>query len=522
MELNRRTFVVYVLLAFAWLVVAAWQLQEHVRVEKYARSALLSRSKDIADTLGSFIRGLEFRGAVLGNRLQPVLEELISDNSGDRSRSGELLSVAVLNALGEPIASAGRLSAYPHPDLQDGERWGPVSLVIAYPIEGVRLSSEGNTNTVAPVLLPPRTNAPRGDSSRPFQRYRGPPSEDFTPGSDRRPPPEPDDARPRRPFWARTMQDQEYQSMIQKRELHGLVLTMSTTALQATIRNDLWLRFTIIFFAAAAAVGSALAWRNLTRSSDLQLRLVRASQQNTHLKELNLAAAGLAHETRNPLNIIRGLAQMISREEAAPPRVQEKSREIVNEADKVAAQLNEFINYSRPREVRRTSVALGAVVQEVARALKFDLEEKRVDLRISGETLAVVADEQLLRQALFNLMLNAVQAVEPGGSIEVAARKETGGEATLEIRDDGPGVPPELRKEIFKPYFTAQKNGTGLGLAVVQQIVLAHGWNIECDARQPKGAVFRIQRIGLDPHHTRLATRAGSGDTRMPGAGPAV
>ncbi len=76
---------------------------------------------------------------------------------------------------------------------------------------------------------------------------------------------------------------------------------------------------------------------------------------NTHLKEMNLAAAGLAHETRNPLNIIRGLAQMISKQHDTPPEIRDKSRAIMDETDRVTAQLNEFINYSRPREVRRAA-----------------------------------------------------------------------------------------------------------------------------------------------------------------------
>jgi len=87
-----------------------------------------------------------------------------------------------------------------------------------------------------------------------------------------------------------------------------------------------------------------------------------------------------------------------------------------------------------------------------------------------------------------------VQALEPGGEIQVVTSRK-GSEAVLEIRDNGPGVPPERRKEIFKPYFTTHQKGTGLGLAVVQQIVLAHGWEIECLGNEPKGAVFRITHL---------------------------
>src|SRR2546428_14061230 len=118
--------------------------------------------------------------------------------------------------------------------------------------------------------------------------------------------------------------------------------------------------------------GFALAWRNLVKSSDLQARLVATSELNTPLKEMNLAAAGLAHETRNPLNIIRGLAQMISKQKDASPEVRGHSREIIDETDRVTAQLNEFINYSRPREVRRSSVSLSLVAGEGVRALGYD------------------------------------------------------------------------------------------------------------------------------------------------------
>src|SRR5439155_9198849 len=133
--------------------------------------------------------------------------------------------------------------------------------------------------------------------------------------------------------------------------------------------HDLWLRSVILCLASALVLGSGLVWRNLAKVSDLQIRLVRASELTTHLREMNLAAAGLAHETRNPLNIIRGLAQMISKQSDTAPEIRQKSREIVDEADKVAAQLNEFINYSRPREIRRSSLPLNSVVNEVVRPL---------------------------------------------------------------------------------------------------------------------------------------------------------
>jgi signal transduction histidine kinase len=293
------------------------------------------------------------------------------------------------------------------------------------------------------------------------------------------------------------MSDEEYQAMLQKQGVHSFLIVMSTQSVRAASNQDLWLQSIIAVLATVSVVGFGLAWSSLGKSSDLQIRLVRTSELNTHLKEMNLAAAGLAHETRNPLNIIRGMAQMISKLPDTPGEIRDKSRAIVDETDKVTAQLNEFINYSRPREVRRTVLALGSAINEVVRALNYDIEEKKVQLEVKGEPLSIEADEQLLRQTLFNLLLNAIQAIDVGGKIQIVAEKRDASEAVLEIRDNGPGVPPELRQEIFKPYVTTQEKGTGLGLAVVQQIVLAHGWEIECLSNQPKGAIFRLTHLKL-------------------------
>ena len=515
MDLIRRSLLVYGLLGAVWVLVLGWQVEEHLRVKEAARTDLRNRSKDIANTLSAFIRGLRFRGegAVMQPQLEPVLKELVNGRTNELIKSSEVISIVLLNAAGEEVVSAGTPIDFGHKEiLQEGERWGHQSVTLVNPVDlGARLASEGVTNpTVVLPAPPPRDPASTNrDSGRGFQRrdFRsresgatnllsgsgtnaGGASNGMAQLTTRR-------GRPGRPPWLRGMDDKEYQALLEKRAIHDLVLAMSTKAFEAVCTRDLWLRSIICILATVSVFGSSFAWRNLAKTSDLQIRLVRASEMNTHLKEMNLAAAGLAHETRNPLNIIRGLAQMISKQPNTVPEMQKKSREIIEEADKVAAQLNEFINYSRPREVRRAKLALGSVVNEVVRALNYDLEEKKISLQIKGEQLSIDADEQLLRQALFNLLLNAIQAVEGGGEIQVVAEKRNASEALLEVRDNGPGVPPDRRAEIFKPYFTTQKTGTGLGLAVVQQIVLAHGWEVECLGNEPRGAVFRITHLKL-------------------------
>jgi signal transduction histidine kinase len=87
--------------------------------------------------------------------------------------------------------------------------------------------------------------------------------------------------------------------------------------------------------------------------------------------------------------------------------------------------------------------------------------------------------------------------VGEGGEIQILTQRRNAAEGSIEIRDNGPGVPPERRAEIFKPYFTTQSKGTGLGLAIVQQNVMAHGWEIEVLANEPKGAIFRVTHLKL-------------------------
>jgi two-component system sensor histidine kinase HydH len=223
---------------------------------------------------------------------------------------------------------------------------------------------------------------------------------------------------------------------------------------------------------------------------------------NSHLKEMNLAAAGLAHETRNPLNIIRGQAQMISKPARRPPEIREKSRAIVDETDKVTAQLNEFINYSRPREVRRTHArAERRAVNEVVRTLELRHRGKKIARRGCDR-----GRWQFPSRPTNNCCGRCCSICCSTPFRPWAKGRNKNWSAAPKCRPRRFGNPRQrprrsARKpqEIFKPYFTTHVKGTGLGLAVVQQIVLAHGWEIACLPNEPKGAVFRIAHLKLMP-----------------------
>ena len=450
MQPRRNSGLIYSLLLGVWVLIVAWQIEEHIRVRESAQNALGRRSQAIADTIGAVVRGQQFRGAALRERLEPVLNEL-TNNTESGVISIELLGNTPTNVL----ASAGRPIDLKQQDIQQsGEHWGLHSMTKVYPVEGANLTNtlifEIPTNAMPfrrPEPPPDRigvSNALNGGANNPSEtnmmaagRGEFPPPPGDRGGSGFRPP---RNGEFRRPFWARGMNEQQYQEMIATHELHGLALTLSTQSFEAVISHDLWLRIIIAFFAGISAAGAGMAMRNVSKTADLQIRLVRASELNSHLREMNLAAAGLAHETRNPLNIIRGLAQMLSKQTDAPPEIREKTRVIMDETDKVTAQLTEFINYSRPREVRRSKIALNSAFAEVLRTLNHDLAEKKVRVETTGDQLAIEADDQLLRQVLFNLLINAIQAVGEGGQIQIQAQREGPSEASLEIRDDGPGV----------------------------------------------------------------------------------
>ena len=472
-----RSWAVYGMLAAIWGALLGWQVAEHISKTKELHDNLIDRGRSRSSTCGRLMSapGVMGGGTVSKERLESALNALVVPN--------DLLSIEVLNNADQVVAKAGEpIGELPaRGEFEGGVCWGGDIATLKYPIDL-------GTNMVPELVIPRedlmsmRTNRLAAESNNPVARS-------LTSTNRSRP-----DLRKERPYW---MTEEKYRELLESKSAHTFIVVMSAQSVLASVKDDLWMRVIIGLLGTVGVAGFAVAWRSMIQTSELQLRLVRASEQNLHLKELSLAAAGLAHETRNPLNIIRGLAQIIAKHDETPPDITAKSREIINETDRVTAQLNEFINYSRPREVRRAATDLSAVASEVARTLNYDLEEKKIQLEVLVESVVIEADEQLLRQALFNLVLNAIQAVPSQGVIRIRASRRSTEEAFIEISDNGPGVPAENRSEIFKPYFTTHTEGTGLGLSVVQQIVLAHGWEIQCLANEPSGALFRISHVKL-------------------------
>lgn len=492
---------VYGALALFACGVCGWQWGEHRRFEQAARQALINRGRDITSTLGVVVSSQRRVGNLIAkDRIESALQGLI--------HPGELESIAILGATGDTIASAGRPLELTNEMVHArGVHWRERELTLLNLMDlGVGGGVPEGDARSAPLVV---ASAQMGKALRPALRatagQRAPENRPTAPAApgEASPAPAPAAASGRaarvafsRPSW---MSEEEYGTLIRKQGVHSLVIALSTDEMRRSVRNDLWLRSLVSLLATGAAIVSGLAWRNLSRNAELQIRLVRAGEMNGHLAQMNFAAAGLAHETRNPLNLIRGLAQMISMQAGGAPKLREHALAIVEEADRVTVQLNEFIDYSKPREAHPAPVEIAALFADVVRTLMPDIEDKRIRIVAPAQPFTVQADEQLFRQALFNLVLNAVQAVDAGGCVELRGALAADGSAVIEILDDGPGVPEAERTNIFKPYVTMRPRGAGLGLAIVHQIVAAHRWEIACLAHQPRGALFRISHVKPAP-----------------------
>ena len=136
------------------------------------------------------------------------------------------------------------------------------------------------------------------------------------------------------------------------------------------------------------------------------------------------------------------------------------------------------------------------ILNDVLSVLECDREEKEITFTLSvGGIQTVRADADMFRQVLFNLLLNAIEAVPQNGHIEISLTRTGPQTAQLDLSDDGPGVAEPLRDTLFQPYVTGTASGTGLGLTIVRQIALAHGWTISFHPRTGGGTVFRLSGL---------------------------
>ncbi len=277
-------------------------------------------------------------------------------------------------------------------------------------------------------------------------------------------------------------------------ESQVLVLGMSADAVLLRVAEVR--RRTLLIAALGAVAVSVLVglWCLKIRNRALAEALLASDIRERHLEELRLSAAGLAHETKNPLGVIRGLAQRIAKGGTPSEEVRRLAEAILNEVDTTTSRLGNFLTYAGSREPRPGPIDARAVLGRVTDLLAPDFEQAGVSLVLECEPLIIEADEEMLKQIAVNLMLNALRASHPGGTVRILLRS-AGLRAELCVEDDGEGIAPELLPHVFKPYASGREGGHGLGLAIVKRLAESHGWVIGVSSEP--GAGTRVTLSGI-------------------------
>ena len=230
------------------------------------------------------------------------------------------------------------------------------------------------------------------------------------------------------------------------------------------------------------------------RSAHEQLRenfegLKRAER----LSALGQLSAGLAHEIRNPLASIEGAAAVVQRERQSEERRREFLEIIQKECRRLNQLLTSFLSFARPRPPDLRTVEIESLLDSVMVLAQHAEGNARCEVKkeIQPGLSRLVCDAEQLKQVLLNLVMNAIQAMEKGGTVELAA-SGNGNKINLEVRDQGHGIDPGSLDRIFDPFFTTKESGTGLGLSLAYQIVSQHGGALTVVRNSPHGVTMRV------------------------------
>lgn len=205
-------------------------------------------------------------------------------------------------------------------------------------------------------------------------------------------------------------------------------------------------------------------------------------------------AAGIAHEVRTPLGILRGSAQLLGRAGDDGSRRRELIEMIVDETDRIERVVAGLTELGRPGRLALEAVQLGTLLDRAAEFVESEAEAHGVAItRDLGAACVARCDPDQMYQVVLNLLVNALQAQPEGGAIRLRTHAERGAHVSFEVSDDGPGIAPEVRPHIFTPFFTKRAGGTGLGLAVVERIVRAHQGTVTVETSPDRGTTFRIE-----------------------------
>jgi PAS domain S-box-containing protein len=254
-----------------------------------------------------------------------------------------------------------------------------------------------------------------------------------------------------------------------------------------------------------AAAGVLCIFSDLTEIRQVEERV----RLRENLAEVGHQSAGIAHEVRNALATILGYARLAARSPAEEAK--EHAAAIGKEVESIQTVLADYLQFARPLSLNLERLQLGKLVREVVADLQRDAGQDGASVQVSGEFGEVEGDEVLLRQAIGNLVRNGLEAAGPDGRVALEGRMPApGSEVILEVHDDGPGLPQGADVEdLFRPFYTTKRDGTGLGLSMVRKTVVYHDGEITADRGPWGGARFtitlptRLQEISGSPEAER-------------------
>jgi PAS domain S-box-containing protein len=237
-------------------------------------------------------------------------------------------------------------------------------------------------------------------------------------------------------------------------------------------------------------IGLIFVFTDLTDIKGLQAQV----ELKQRLSQLGEMSAGISHELRNSMSVISGYAKLLSKKvEAANRGTVESIQSEISHMDRI---ISELLAFAKPSVLNVEPVIINDLIKETIDTVITDNNSIKVTFT-AARPVTVNADTVLLRQALSNVIANAVDAMTSGGCLDIHV-VSTFGKAEVNIKDTGHGFPEELKDKIFLPFFTTKEEGIGFGLALVQKIVVSHGGIIEVQSREGEGTSFVITLPALE------------------------
>ncbi|MFZ7112132.1 MAG: sensor histidine kinase [Desulfatiglandales bacterium] len=216
--------------------------------------------------------------------------------------------------------------------------------------------------------------------------------------------------------------------------------------------------------------------------------------QAERLAALGEMVAGVSHEIKNPLGIIRSTAELLGGMPDANETQKRLSGVITEESTRLNQIVTEFLDFARPQVPNLQKCNLNEILQKNITFLKTELERMDISVvnNLEGQSFEIIADHAQLYRAFQNLLINAMQAMDHGGKIELRITEEKD-YYFIEVRDTGSGISPENLRKLFNPFFTTKERGSGLGLSIVRKIVEVHNGNITIESREGEGTKVMVK-----------------------------